>query len=235
MTTLKRYKTILCDSPWQPQPEQGGRGAAKNHYGTMPTPDICALPVINLAEDQAVLIAWGMWAMLVDCLLTMWAWGFYPKTGFPWVKTTRRPKIDLFGKLDLDFAYGNGHWIRGSTEPVIIARRGYAPCPHSQSAGLIWDYDLFLVAKRTKVHSRKPPDIYAYAEQFPGPHLELFAREKREGWDCFGNDKAVKPHSIDLSAYDFETTERDARYKAIMYIYSLFGQEGAFKKHGNVT
>ena len=37
-------------------------------------------------------------------------------------------------------------------------------------------------------HSRKPNNIYAYCEQFPGPYLEMFARRTWPGWDVWGNE-----------------------------------------------
>lgn len=43
----KQYKIIYADPPWAYN--QGGRGAAKNHYGTMSTADICKMPVQKIA------------------------------------------------------------------------------------------------------------------------------------------------------------------------------------------
>lgn len=45
MTELpdKKYRVIYADPPWEYQ--QGGRGAAKNHYHTMKTDDICKMPI----------------------------------------------------------------------------------------------------------------------------------------------------------------------------------------------
>ena len=37
-------------------------------------------------------------------------------------------------------------------------------------------------------HSRKPDNIYEFAESLPAPRLEMFARRRREGWDVFGNE-----------------------------------------------
>ena len=44
MTELlgKQYRVIYADPPWAYR--QGGRGAAKNHYHTMTTADICKMP-----------------------------------------------------------------------------------------------------------------------------------------------------------------------------------------------
>lgn len=43
----KKYQIIYADPPWTYS--QGGRGAAKNHYSTMTTEDICNLPVRKIS------------------------------------------------------------------------------------------------------------------------------------------------------------------------------------------
>ena len=44
-------------------------------------------------------------------------------------------------------------------------------------------------------HSRKPVEAYELIERCsPGPHLELFARGSREGWNTWGNQsEAYEP------------------------------------------
>ena len=46
-----------------------------------------------------------------------------------------------------------------------------------------------LVVAPVAVHSRKPDEVAAHKERKPyaGPYLELFARQRREGWDAWGN------------------------------------------------
>jgi N6-adenosine-specific RNA methylase IME4 len=39
-----------------------------------------------------------------------------------------------------------------------------------------------------KGHSKKPKEFYNLIENnSPGPYIELFAREKREGWESWGD------------------------------------------------
>ena len=63
----------------------------------------------------------------------------------------------------------------GCSEAVLIGVRA----PEGDWVGLL--------SKRLK-HSKKPEDVYVYCESIPGPYLELFAREKRSGWDVCGNE-----------------------------------------------
>jgi N6-adenosine-specific RNA methylase IME4 len=45
-------------------------------------------------------------------------------------------------------------------------------------------------------HSRKPDEVYARIERFcAGPRLDLFARQRREGWTIYGDQ---------TSKFDFE-------------------------------
>jgi N6-adenosine-specific RNA methylase IME4 len=41
-------------------------------------------------------------------------------------------------------------------------------------------------------HSEKPDESYELIERLaPGPYVELFARRKRPGWTCLGNEVAA--------------------------------------------
>ena len=85
----RRYSIIYADPPWSYQ--NGGRGAAKNHYNTMTPEKIKALPVADLAAQDAVLLMWATFPQLPQALETIKAWGFTYKTlGFNWIKTNRR-------------------------------------------------------------------------------------------------------------------------------------------------
>ena len=141
--------------------------------------DIAALPIENIAADDAVLLLWATWPKLKNaCLPTMAAWGFEYITGFPWIKVEDiRPS--LFGGYKIKPTYGIGYWFRGCTEPILLGKRGKPKVSEMDFAGLLGE---------AVVHSKKPADIYEYAESLNGPYLELFARRNRPGWDVWGNE-----------------------------------------------
>ena len=173
-----KYKVILADPPWEYN-NAGCCGAAANEYSTMSLQQLCALQVGSVAADDSVLVMWATWPKLAEaCLPLIKAWGFDYVTGFPWVKATD-VRNDLFGGLQFKVPYGIGYWIRGCTEPILIARRGSPTRPPHGYIGLL-SPNLF--------HSRKPDSIYQYCESMPGPYLEMFARRKRTGWAVFGNE-----------------------------------------------
>jgi N6-adenosine-specific RNA methylase IME4 len=136
------------------------------------------MPIKQLAADDSILLLWTTWVQLQNAFKVVSSWGFEYVTGFPWVKLNDNPVVDMFGNFIAKPVYGTGQWVRGCSEPILIGKRGNIPMPRTHWLGLL--------SKRLQ-HSRKPDDIYQYAETFPAPYLELFARRKRSGWDVFGN------------------------------------------------
>ena len=174
----KRYNVILADPPWTYN-NAGCRGAAANEYATMSLDELKKLPIQKLASDDCVLLMWATWPKLDEaCLPLLKAWGFEYVTAFPWVKVTDVSKT-LWGKWEIKVPYGVGFWARGCSEPLLIGRRGNPKSPPDGFIGLL-SPNLF--------HSRKPDNIYHFAESMQGPYLELFARRDRAGWDVWGNE-----------------------------------------------
>jgi N6-adenosine-specific RNA methylase IME4 len=179
---IDTFGVILADPPWRYR--NGGNGAAKNHYPTLSTAQICDLqpwghPVAALGCADSVLLLWCTWPLMPDGLRVVEAWGYTYVTGFPWLKLAAPPAINLFGELDATPAYGTGMWVRGCSEYVMVSRRGKV----EPSSGAL----LGLLSERFR-HSRKPDNLYHYAEALPGPYLELFARRARRGWTAWGNE-----------------------------------------------
>lgn len=82
----KKYSVILADPPWM---ERGGgkiKRGADRHYTLMKTKDIMALPVKDIAENNAHLYLWVTNNFLKSGLAIMEAWGFDHKTMITWVK-----------------------------------------------------------------------------------------------------------------------------------------------------
>lgn len=58
----KKYQIIYADPPWEYKQSggvNGSRGMAKTHYATMPTEDICNLPVDKIAGGGGYLLPLG--------------------------------------------------------------------------------------------------------------------------------------------------------------------------------
>ncbi len=112
---MKRYSVIYADPPWQYRTKRG-RGAAEKHYPTMAAQELRALPVVKLADKDAVLFLWATFPQLEEALELIQAWGFSYKTcAFVWVKLNRRSQ-GLF--------WGLGNWTRANAELCLMAVKG---------------------------------------------------------------------------------------------------------------
>jgi len=143
---------------------------------------IKALPVAQLAGPNCWLMLWTTWPHLQQALEIMAAWDFeYSSGGFVWVKLRRGYRPDLLGIQPSDIAMGLGYTTRKASEPCLLGRRGTPRRLRNDVR------DVILAPVRE--HSRKPDEFYERVEQFaPGPRLDLFARERRPGWDAWGNE-----------------------------------------------
>lgn len=183
---MKKYGVIIADPPWKYNNEGGCRGTTTDHYPTMTLPELESLSINLFAAHDSVLLMWATWPKLDEvCLPLLKSWGFEYITGFPWVKITHISN-NLWGELEIKVPYGIGFWARGTSEIVLIGKRGNPKPPPNGFIGLL---------SPNLYHSRKPDDLYHYAESMRGPYLELFARRKRDGWDVWGNEV---PSNVEL-------------------------------------
>jgi N6-adenosine-specific RNA methylase IME4 len=173
------YRVLLADPPWKYR-NAGVEGAAERQYPTMTIAELCALPIAALAAPDAVLLLWATWPLLDEAIGVLRAWGFEYVTGLPWVKLEGDPQRNLWGDYEYKPQYGTGFWVRGCSEPLLIGRRGdiARPIEAGNTLGIV---------SENFGHSRKPENLYEYAEHFEGPYLELFARRPRQGWAVYGN------------------------------------------------
>jgi N6-adenosine-specific RNA methylase IME4 len=170
-------RVLVADPPWRfsdSLPGAGIRGAAK-HYPVLSTDDIERFPLPQLAAD-AVLFLWRVAAMPEEALRVCRAWGFVPKTELVWLKRTKTNNRH----------FGMGRIVRGEHETCLIGVRG-RPSPLTRSIRSTFEAPVGR-------HSAKPDEFYALVERlFDGPYVELFARRRREGWDCRGNELSPGP------------------------------------------
>ena len=177
---VERYGVIVADPPWlYEQATTTLQGTTGHHYRDLSIDDLCTLPVASVAAKDAILLLWCTWPQLTEGLRLIEAWGFKYVTGFPWIKIQGTPQVNLAGAVNAKPQYGVGFWTRGCSEPILIARRGNVSPPNNGWVGLL---------SPNFFHSRKPENIYDFAESIPGPYLELFARRPRENWTSLGNE-----------------------------------------------
>lgn len=168
-----KYRVILADPPWAYSNwSDKAHGAAVAHYGCLDLVELAQLPVCGLAADDAVLLLWTTWPKAAegDHTTLMQAWGFQPKTAaFLWHKVypSGRPYCGL------------GFHTRSGSEVCFLGVRG-------RPERCARDVYQVITAPVTR-HSAKPEDQYRRIERlWRGPRIELFARQRREGWDAWG-------------------------------------------------
>jgi N6-adenosine-specific RNA methylase IME4 len=182
------YRVILADPPWRFE-NWSAAGEVKNpvaHYSCAATAELAKLPVAQLASgDGGVCIMWATAPMLPDALDLLRAWGFVYKTMGHWSKLS---------KTGNKLAFGTGYIYRSAAECWIVGQFGTV-APISRSVrNLIASGDIaglaeWAIAAPVREHSRKPTQMHESVEQlFDGPYAELFARERRAGWDAWGDE-----------------------------------------------
>jgi len=184
-----QYNVIYADPPWQQKagrPLSGGykkengiqvfnpisNSSSELPYNTMTLEEIMALPIKDITAADAHLYLWVTNKYLMNVADVIKAWGFQYSTTLVWCK---KP-----------IGSGMGGTYKVSTEFLVFATKGSLK-PKKGITGTWFN------VKRKYVngypcHSKKP-DFFRemITEVSPGNKLELFAREKHEDWDIWGN------------------------------------------------
>jgi N6-adenosine-specific RNA methylase IME4 len=170
LPTGRRWPILLADPPWRYEHQlfSSTWKDIEDHYPTLALEEICALPVAEIASENALLFLWVPAPKLAESFKVIEAWGFDYRTGLVWVK----------------HAIGMGNYVRQKHEHLLIARRGEIPMPATA------DRPVSVFEAPRREHSRKPEASYELIERmYPTlPRIELFARQVRPGWAAWGNE-----------------------------------------------
>tara|TARA_R100000654_G_scaffold1505_1_gene5408 strand:+ start:1639 stop:2637 length:999 start_codon:yes stop_codon:yes gene_type:complete len=164
------YDVISIDPAWNYEGENknttsydaNGRRVA-NPYPEMSTKEIKNIN-LPLMED-AVVFLWTTHKFLPDAFDILRSWELDYKATLVWNKE----KI------------GMGAWFRMQCEFCLVGIKGK---PY-------WNNTIYrdIMNEPRRQHSRKPDVFFDMVDKITlGRKLEYFSREKREGWEVFGND-----------------------------------------------
>lgn len=172
---MKKYKIIYADPAWSYKDKAlaGNRGAGCK-YNVMSIEDIKNLPVGGIADKDCVLFMWVTMPKLNECFEVIKQWGFAYKTvAFTWIKLNKNKPTPFMGM---------GRWTRANAEVCLLATKGK---PIRISAGIH-----SVVMTPIEQHSKKPDEVRKRIVELMGdiPRVELFARQKVDGWDSWGNE-----------------------------------------------
>lgn len=175
---MKKYNIIYADPPWFYNDRRNKHtrfcGGAEAHYKTMKVEDIKNLAVKDLAADNCMLFLWVTFPNLQEGLDVIKAWGFKYKTlGFSWIKTNKKNGKPFFGI---------GYYTKSNCEVCLIGVKG-KPIKNSDSVSSV-------IISHREEHSKKPEEARKRIVQLCGdlPRIELFARQRVDGWDSWGNE-----------------------------------------------
>jgi N6-adenosine-specific RNA methylase IME4 len=162
-----RYSCIVIDPPWEMQKIE--RDVRPNQfafdYPTMNEEELKAFPLPALAADDCHLYLWTTQKHLPLALRLAEHWGFNYQCLLTWRKNV--------GFTPFSWMY--------STEHVLFCTKGHLPL---LKLGKRLDFEA-----KVREHSRKPDEFYELVKEVsPGPRIDVFSREKRDGFDQYGNE-----------------------------------------------
>jgi N6-adenosine-specific RNA methylase IME4 len=183
-TEHKKYDVIYADPPWSYYNDSDAnvncttvKGMRRPPYSVMSSKSIKLLPVKNIAKENAILLIWTTDYHLEKCIEVINAWGFTYKTvGFCWSKRN---------KNNTPVTFMGAYTMKSGVELCLLATKG------KNARKLLKKHNVrAYIESERQHHSKKPDEIRNRINELFGDvsKIELFARNKYENWDSWGNE-----------------------------------------------
>jgi N6-adenosine-specific RNA methylase IME4 len=169
-------------------------------YKTMSWEEIRNFPINEFADEECLMFFWTTDKFIVEAHKTIEEWGFKKHCIFVWNKPT--------GVCPFSVQFCN--------EYCLLCYRGKFKL---NKIGIKTWFN-----ERVREHSRKPNKIYEIAEQLGNaPRIDIFAREKRDGWDVWGDEtnKFGASHRENLNFVEYQLRGSQNRCFALPNFYSV--------------
>jgi len=169
---MKKYQIVYADPPWNRL--KGGLRKARPHQGRQLDYSTLRLPEIKhiLAQINApVLFLWTIDKYLHEAEAMAYQLGYKLHARIIWDKEN-----GVAPAFTIRYAHEYLLWLyRERFTPIATDMRGRFTT---------------VLRERAARHSAKPEIAYTLIDSlYPNlAKIELFARQKREGWDCWGNE-----------------------------------------------
>lgn len=179
---MNKYDIVYMDPPWSYYGDPNKMAAAGKHYSLMSDEDLAKMPVKRLLRNpkQGAFFIWATCPRLDLAIRTIEAWGLcYRGVSFNWIKTRQ-----------------DGGVIGAQCVPPTATKPTSELCLLATTQPKGRPFPLLdagvaqvLLAPRGR-HSEKPPVVRDLIVKLFGdrPRIELFARERFDGWDAWGNE-----------------------------------------------
>lgn len=176
--TERTYQIVYTDPPWQQK--KGGKRGCRPKQGRELDYQTCTLEeikeihrvAISLCNEKHNIFMWTIDKYLHEAEEMMKELGYELHARFVWDKTN---------------GVAPAFTVRFSHEYLLwFYRRSQILMPCESMRGKFTT----VLRESSTIHSKKPECAYKMLEEmFPeAKKLEMFARKKREGWDCWGNE-----------------------------------------------
>jgi N6-adenosine-specific RNA methylase IME4 len=166
-----KWRVVVIDFPWPYEVRcEDPSHRAVHPYPTMTMAQICAKAEeigSRLCDDAIVWLWCNNFHLLRRAAPALDALGVSERTIITWVKDR----------------FGCGDWLRGQTEPCVMAVRGKPTVTLTNESTVLF--------APMRGHSVKPPEFYALVERLcPAPaYLDVFSRYRHnDKWTCWGDE-----------------------------------------------
>ena len=180
--TDNKYNLIYADPPWK-QSRGGAKSVRKNSSGKPLEYPVCSLAeieehlkqAVSLTSENSILFLWTIDKYLIEAQQIAERLGYKLHARMIWDKVTGIPAA-------FTVRYGHEYLLymyKGKLIPIAKEERGKI---HT------------VFRERATKHSKKPQIAYEIIERlYPDlTKLEMYARQTRDSWDCWGNDESIK-------------------------------------------
>ncbi len=165
-----KYHTIVIDPPWDTpifkrkvRPNQ-----QEMPYKMMTLDEIKQFPINDFADEDCWVFLWTFNKYLRQSFEVFDSWGINFQRLLTWDK---KSGMCIFG-------------FHHRTEFVLVGYKGnmaVTKFPKHKAIPTIF-------TESSKKHSRKPDIFYELLQVMPEPRIDIFAREKHDGFDAWGNE-----------------------------------------------
>ena len=164
----EKFQTVVIDPPWpmkkilrEVRPNQ----QEEIGYPTMTIEEIKTFPIKDIVAENCHVYLWATHKFLPTAFEVFRFWGVKYECLLTWVKNV--------GFTPYSWMY--------STEHVLFGRIG--------SLELLKKGERLDFQAKVREHSRKPDEFYDLVKKVsPEPRIDVFSREKREGFEQYGNE-----------------------------------------------
>jgi N6-adenosine-specific RNA methylase IME4 len=164
-----KYSTIVIDPPWPVAviTRNDRHDLQELPYPTMSVEEIKRFPINQVTTDNCNLFLWTTHAFLPIAFNILEEWGFNYHVCLTWDKGQGYTLFNFYRKTEFVLYAYKGKMVFNKMNkniPTVFAEKG-------------------------RGHSRKPDIFYDLVREFtPEPRIDIFSREKREGFAQWGNE-----------------------------------------------